>query len=527
MDNIIKSGKKSIFVRSCYAPLYEESIRISNVNDPAVDPISVFILGTPGCGKSLFRMYFCHRLLNMAKTQNKDTYILFQKADTNAPATKSVFVVKKANSDESATMLTYRPESVLQLSIDVNLWQRQGSLVVSLIDVSSGLYQNVSVITRYSFLFSSLNSLLVDVKDRLKSNSVKDVYMWLWLLEECKEANKVLKLGISDVDIEHRFFRFGGSARAVLENPALAQSFLDKALKSISVQSNQPLCNLLTASEDEVASLFSHSLFHITCGDSFTIPKYQWASLRIKHLVAAIALEQMTNELEGIINSPLVASGTKGEMVEALWFERFVLATKSASKGNLMTLKELSIKPISSPSASDLLTCLTSFINIEVRWCSKDLMSNYLQKALEDISQPHFVGVILLRPHEFTMMAIDGIIVFRLGSRVCVIYLQATIRETHPTSEKAAEYLDSLTTICSADIFQALIFILPKHRFESWSRQTVFGNGVSSCLPQYAIVPGVRLSGSVKADRKRPVDADEEQPSSEFKRITRSSAKNM
>ena len=149
--------------------------------------------------------------------------------------------------------------------------------------------------------------------------------------------------------------------------------------------------------------------------------------------------------------------------------------------------------------------------------------SESLLKVLGDIIHTDGHNAILLRPHEFTMMAIDGIIITRLDSKICIFYLQATIAENHPTSERAAAYLNSLAANCSSDIFQALVFILPKHRFESWTRQTVLGVSVS--LPQYAILPGARLSGSEKKPSKKR--SAEEPANSSGRRTSRSSTKKI
>ena len=519
MDNTLNPANKKIFIRSCYAPLFEQALNASNIKQPLKRPVSPFILGTPGCGKSLFRMYFCHRLLDMANTQKKDVYILFQKANADV-RNKSVFVVRKLVSDGNATTLTYRPEATSQLSADVNTWEHQDAIVISLIDVSQGKYLTVAVGTKYNCYFSSPNRELTKDKDRLKTRSVIDLYMGLWLLSEAKEANHILQLGILDSDIEYRFFKFGGSARAILENPALAEEYLKDALIKIGL--NAPLSTLLCKSETDFASEFSHSIFHVTSvSPNFTIAQFQWASTPIKQMVAEIALKKMTHELEGIMNSPEIPLGTKGEMVEALWFERFVLATQSDSKENMMTVNDFSSLSASLVKESDLSKCLTSFTVIKIRWGSKNVMLEALQKALVDIrTEAH---PILLRPQEFDMMAIDGIIVMRLNDRICVLYLQATIRKEHPTSINAAKYLDSLIAICSADIFQALVFIVPKHRFDDWARQIVHGKGASSTLPQYAILPGTRLSDNAKSGLKRKVE--EERPVDGPIRVTRSSAR--
>ena len=515
MDNIVKSQKKKIFIRSCYAPLYEESLRLSNINNPTSDPVSIFILGTPGCGKSLFRMYFCHRLLDMAKTQTKDVYILFQKAKNN------IFVVKKKFFDENATTLTYELVGDLLLRANIYQWEQDGCIVVSLIDVSNGIY-DVGITAKYQYYFSSPNDVLIADKDRLKSGSRIDVYMGLWSIGESKMANEVLQLDISDSIIEERFYKFGGSARAILDKPELSETFLKKALTSL--KNSKSLIRLLSMPEEDLASGFSHSLFHITSTDkNFTTAKYQWASLPIKQMVAEIALKQLTHELEGIMNSSYIAPGTKGEMIEALWFERFILATKSDSKENKMDVKEFSIPPLLSLTVSEMHYCLTHFTHITLHWCSTDLMSDYLLKALVDIRLTDAHSAILLRPHEFMMMAIDGIIITRLVDKICVFYLQATIAKNHSTSVRAAAYLDSLTENCSVDIFQALVFIIPKHRFEGWSRQAVLGRGISTSLPQYAILPGARLSGSEKPSKKR--SAEEPADSSGRRSITRLSVK--
>ena len=413
---------------------------------------------------------------------------------------KNRFVVKKNVGIENVTTITYELVGESQLPHDTYRWGLKCSIVVSLIDVSNGIYAGGVGTAKYRYYFSSPNINLMNDKDRLKSGSGIDIYMGLWSLEESIMANILLQLKISDSEIEDRFYKFGGSARAILDKPELADNFLSKAI--ISLECNTSLTQLLSMSPEILASSFSHSLFHVTIVDlDFTVPKYQWASVYIKQLVAGVALKEMTYELEGIMNSN-IAPGTKGEMIEALWFERFVLATKSDSKENVMTVKEYSISPLLSPTQAELHECLISFNDIELRWCSKDSMVRHLLNACSDIPQISSHSAIFLRPHESTMMAIDGILITRLKERICVFYLQATIADNHPTSENASKYLDSLVIACG-DIIQALIFILPKHRFLSWTRQIVWSNAVSASLPQYAILPGVVLSASDISSKKR------------------------
>ena len=518
MDNLLKVQMKKILVRACYAPLYQKALEMSHLNDSCLDPVSIFILGTPGCGKSVFRMYVCHRLLDSAKIQNKNIYVMFLKADESAGATTTVYVICKKLDEANATTLVYSPEARDQLCMDVRKWDVEKSCVVSLIDVSRGIYKDIAVSTRYRWYFMSPNTSLIKDKDRLKSHCAVDFFMDLWSLAELKYAKDVLLLSVSESDIEEYFYKFGGSARSVLDNPVLAQSFLNAALFDIS--NKKQLQNLLRKSEIELASTASHSIFHVTNkGLDFLNPVYQWASSPIKQLVAEAALQQNTVELEGIMNTPFLGPGTKGEMIEALWFERFVLATKSKSKDNMMSLIEFSVTPSLFPSASQLLHCLKNFMFMKSLWVSKNSMSTHLQQALKDILQMDTHHAILLRPHEFNMMAIDAILITRVEARIFVLHLQATIAEAHTTHENAAIYLNSLACNCTENIFQALVFILPKHRFENWSRQLVWGNGVSTLLPQYAILPGI---DNVNALSKKRVSKEPATPAQDDRRLTRS-----
>lgn len=502
MDNNLKPEKKKLFIRDCYPILYDKMVAMSKLlEDPSeCSPVPVFILGTPGCGKSVFRMYVCNRLLQLARHNGRSVYILFQKAEEDGPKTVHV-VCQKFGEDVAA--FTFLKHHENQLSEFVNLHERSKDLVISLVDVTKGKYKNVAATCGHMWYFSSPNVELVNHKDRFKT-PVVDLYMSLWHLKELKKARQVLNLQINaihnenytdppdetspDSIIEHRFHAFGGSARAAFENPERTEIFIKKELANVTFF--EALIPLLDANPEEVCARVSHSLFHVDAGNDCKA-RYQWASPIIKARVADAALKTHDQKIEGFLNSE-ISPGAKGEILEELWFQRLVLATRSTKKSNQMALRRVgpysNNETIAAPDQKNLRDRLRNLPEIQTKWHDAEHMGNALESVLSNFKS---CEAIMLRPFEFTMMAIDGILVFDLKGELCVLLLQATIASAHRTGRHASDYLHGIVGRISGKVSVALVFVLPKSRFYSWKVQSIEGPGKN--IVQFALCPGTTM----------------------------------
>ena len=504
MTNKLKPEKTKVFVRECYPPLYEKMVTMSKLlEDPSKhSPVPVFILGTPGCGKSLFRMYVCHRLLQRAREVGKAAYILFQKAEEGDEC-KTVYVVCQEVGME-ATTLEYRREHHMDLSRSVAGWEKAGALVVSLVDVTKGKFKNVAVKTEHMWHFSSPNPDLVSHKDRRKTNFA-DLYMPLWSLAELKLAQQVLDLVITAVKrggycdpegvtgagelIEHRFHLFGGSARAVLENPSQTDKDVKNALADTRFRGG--LAATLEADPEDLSALASHSLFHVDADADFD-PTFHWASPAIKARIAEAALAVHSNKIDALLSSRF-APGIKGEMVEALWFQRFKLASHVGTDTNALALRPIGTKelPSTAPTIGVVHSRLSDLGKLEEIWCSKDVMAAKIQE-LQAMVTKEPTRVFLLRPYEDDMMALDGFLIFTAQEKVCTLFLQATIAETHRTGVEATKYFAQLADAATASGgLLAFVFILPDYRYlYEWKYVQSFTSAPASAPGPKKATPG-------------------------------------
>jgi len=177
--------------------------------------------------------------------------------------------------------------------------------------------------------------------------------------------------GISNTSelIEYRFHLFGGSVHAVLRDPARAEDWVRSAINTTEWRGE--LGRTLSLEGQSLSSLFSHSLFHVDANDNFG-PTYQFASNYIKFRIAEAALEEHDSKIDALMASSNLKQGTKGEMVEELFFRQFVLATRTATKDSRLALKLVGQKqkgtpPLQPPDKDKLDQCLRMFSDVSTR----------------------------------------------------------------------------------------------------------------------------------------------------------------
>ena len=541
MNNTFQSFSMFIYIRECYNLLFENVITRSRINQKSFShgPKTPFILGTPGIGKSLMRMYFCHRLLGLSQEQNRGAYIIFQKGSGD----KYTYIVRKLVSDVQAELLIYKSSDSVVLSKFIDEWEQAESLVVSLVDVSEGIYIPNGYTTpraNHTIYFSSPNDILFEKADRTgKESRGFDVFMPVWSLEELQKAAALVVPLLNSALIEERYHEFGGVARVVLGNDAAVNEARMKLNDRIENLKNEPKKFLdvffrsKKAGDDSefiktkslFSTKFSQALLHVTTENGkFDEPTYRWASPRIASKAASHLLCLNADVADQYINSCSLSGGVKGELVERIWLDRFKLACCVNSESNLMTVKALGDATII--SGVELHSLLTNIKHLEEEWYLKEPMKDGLTAAIERVKNKNWQAgsAILLRSLTFSLDAIDAILVIKYKKGVLVLYLQATLSSRHPTDgARAAESQDSLMSIASSlKAKSALLFLVPKHRYLDFTRQTIAITNTDG-LPQYAVLPGITLSKkeATKAAEKyakRKVDGKE---SSSKKRRTK------
>ena len=531
MNNTFQSCFMSIYIRECYNTLFDYVITRAQINQLTFShgPKTPFILGTPGIGKSLLRMYFCHRLLGLSQEQNRDAFIIFQKGSGD----KYTYVVRKLVSNVQAELLVYESCDSIIVSA-IKKWEQAGSLVVSLVDVSEGIYMINGYTTpraNYTIYFSSPNDTLFAKADRVgKESRGFDVFMPVWSLEELQKAAPLVVPLLNPAFIEKRFHEFGGVARVVLGNELAvseAQIKLSDRIEKLKIEPKLFLETFFRSKKagDEsdliktkslFSTNFSQALLHITSEDGLVdAPTYRWASPGIVSKVASHLLFQNADVADQYINGNY-SGGVKGELVERIWFDRFKLACCVESESNLMTVKALGDVVI--PDA-EIRSLLTGIKHLEEEWYLKEPMKDGLTSAIERVKNKKWQAgrAILLRSLTFSLDAIDAILVVKHKKSALVLYLQVTLSDRHPTDGVcAAVFLESLISIAETlETESALLFLVPKHRYTELTRQKVAVTH-SDGLPQYAVLPGTSLSKkeAKKAETFAKCKVDEKDSSS-------------
>lgn len=531
MQNGVNTDKGTLFVRECYAELCEE---ISGAHEPVI-----FVTGTPGTGKSMFRNYVAYRRLRTAVEGSTAVLIVFQAVGgVGGPFRTVHFDPSGFNSTKTKIVdcRSYNSQSTRQVAQYISDTKQKGVATVSLVDVSEGAYQNAIFDADRTYLFTSGNESVLKRKDRNKEGTNTDVIMPLWELAELQAAAAAIFTGreewahpredIIDTDdpvtsarkrmaftcdnpctdelIEERVRFFGATARAAFD-PSLI-SLADKLKEKLSNdQWTVGIIDMMAKDDTELATTASHSFIHLqtkkTAEGKWRFRDYelQWASAEIRALVAAEALRQNDTKVMAALANPFVGSAAKGDIVEELWLSRFLLAVR-ASDGDKAAAYALahSIGCTRTDFTVDAVRAMiTAARPLQETWCPFKSMSTVLENALT-----RAVGEgcgVLLRPFESTMPAIDAILVGKDSEGLFCLFLQVTIAREHRTRRDAAKFFNRLITVAQHHKARsAFIFVLPHYRFLdndgklSWRRQDVDGGGlVAGLVQQFALCPGL------------------------------------
>jgi hypothetical protein len=508
MYNEFDGDPSKIFIRECYEPLYQK------VKDEKKE---TFILGNPGIGKSLFRMYVAHRLLNDTKG---DLCILFQKADTAKVGPRDIIVVKRVGGVVSA--LVFKPTDAHKSALEsfVEQWVKSSIKVVSLVDVSHGVLK-CPVGTTRTWYFSSPNEKITGTegKERRKVAFPPPLwYMLLWSLAELRHANTALGLGKDDCELEERFLHFGGCARAVLEVEDKGEEFLKMALKTVQ---DVGLQRALFSDDGGLSVCASHSFILVNATADFREGSKQWVSEFVKARVAAVFLEHHFSAAVALIQSQPTNSGYKGELVEQLMLQ-FLAYSTLVGKGVAMSARPL--KESTSPGAMKLEEVKTSLTTAapmrlygdlkfdkehpysERRFVPKAGMADAVAQAIRDVSKRPDRSCILLQPLEPTMAGVDAFLVIKMLSVIYKCDLQVTSAKDHPVTKLAAEFMGKVeraaveactsasTGAAPLTLCSGLTYLVTENRYPTFAAQKVEGTSMAAKttrgLPQFVVCFG-------------------------------------
>lgn len=501
MDNRIQGYMTVLIVRLCFRAFYDAIMQpwegIFGGGPVTKIPI-IYVLGTPGVGKTIFRNYVTRRLLHQARDVGKSLVIVFDKASQSKPIHDFIVVCQSANGDLTAA--SYSHTKLADVQELVKQHETIGDVVISLVDVSEGAPPRV--LAKYNMQFASPNQQITMNKDRTKEGSALDFWMPMWKLSEISAAHPVIFAGkspdkgdkfmcVKDTNAPtlelslRRVAKFGATARAAF-SPHVQDYFTN--LKRVLDSQEWSFVNLMGRLDEERVSLISmasHTLLHADVpdaavsrgifaqtadGDDVVVPILQWASVDVRSQAAAAAMRQLDQDVEATLHgdSP---SGVKGELIEALWFERMVVAASSDSEsrqsGFALTVSLKQENKSQAESQASTYTAVNDMLrvgNLKTRWEFADAIAKVLPSIAVNVYESESI---LLRPFEHTMGAVDGVIIAKYGEDVWCIFLQVTIAASHPTKGQASAcFLETLVTAANdAGCKSVIVFVIPPKRF--------------------------------------------------------------
>jgi hypothetical protein len=499
MFNEWEPNRKGIFIRECYGKLYDLARE---------EKKNTFILGNPGVGKSLFRLYVAHRQLNDVKG---DLYLVLQKSDAPDKPSCPSLVVRRVGGVVSALIFSDHDD----LKRFCKLWVKGPHTLVALVDVSHGNLSAPRLCDRRWF-FSSPNPAITDDMEWDKpANPPRRYYMPLWPLEELQRARVALHITTTtETEIEQLFELFGGSARATLEHGNKGHEFLEKALRTVETK------GLHAALFDDTGALTSnasHSLFEVEATDDFKAGSRRWVSSYVKARIAAIVMQHHTDEARSILTKTTDNSGYRGQLIEDLMLQQLFLASHASAAAINFSLRQTRLSGGAGVSGLELPVLTAELGRIapvvvsasgaaeqtysERRFSPKRLMAEAVVRAVLDVSQRPQHSAVFLHPYEPDMKGIDGVIVVRLdGVGVGVIYVQITCAPTHPMGAGAAKFVGELVQGAASAVPAAmhlrgcLLYAVTDNRYETFGTQQIDGASAAArsvrSLPQFVCCLG-------------------------------------
>eukprot|EP00035_Acanthoeca_spectabilis_P018757 m.401564 g.401564 ORF g.401564 m.401564 type:complete len:893 (-) comp16785_c1_seq45:1025-3703(-) len=344
MRNDIEESLTRVFIRTCFVPLYARIVNVLNF-DGRLDRARrrIFVMGTPGCGKSIFRNYVARQLVKWARGAGHTLVLVFQKGDDKGN-TATFFACYAADGTMVSAKKFYNATETSRAIDDA---QFRGDVVVSLVDVQGGNWRQCAP-ANFEIYFTSPHANLVGPNqdfDRTKEDRpALDFYMPLWTDHELDEARSVIfpsNLTESDGNhhhddlldfddghrpswdlIQRRVSRFGYTARVAFP-PSLSgvrQKFEMKLADHGREGFIADIFNHFAQGDGHVIAQASHSFVHVDVDDSYEKKNTTlvWASPYIKARVAEQVIRLNANAIRDVENDSHKNSGYRGELYESL-----------------------------------------------------------------------------------------------------------------------------------------------------------------------------------------------------------------
>ena len=535
MENRFQQAQPRICIRSCYDHIYNKMMEVCNPS--IIEPQRrVFMLGTPGIGKTMFRNFVAHKLLRWAHHTKARMVLVFQVANDM----QTDFHVVMFDIDRIASAETY---AAVDKEVVQRLMQRKSTektCVVSLTDVGEGAWKN-AIDCDHHFFFTSPNTRIFQSADRLKEmRGAVDLWMPLWHLDELLSARLIMygphagscggfdghplkydpsTNGPSEALLRRRVETYGRTARVAFD-PLLKDTLVKFDRAKHQAEWRMKALEKMEEGRLELLGKASHSFIHADVlvdsdgrgnfeyggderEDTFRVPKIKFASSYVRSALADIALEHSFDQLLSTSTSES-SPGVKGELVETMLLAIIKHIIKNPKGRNSRVAVQLSKDPegmqpqgAEDASAKQLHALLTSGMAYSEEWCSKTEMKTRLISVLGSIESN---TAVMLRPYEPTMAAVDAVLLLasELDEKWC-LFLQVTINSTHSVAgADAAMYLNDLAGV-SDDVRLSLIYVVPECHFWNpkskevkWTRQSIRdGYPAASALVQYAMCVGL------------------------------------
>lgn len=467
--NHISIATTKVYVRACYGNIYDKRRTCGN---------KVFVTGTNGIGKSIFRTYVFCRMMEEAARASKDTAFFFQYRC-------NCRIVTFQQNLKEIRGFACEFSHVRSLA---SSWHSQGVNIESLATISQSLWEiHDSLRKSVGWMFSNLEKDHVNQHYREKYAHMIKEFMPIWSLHELQDARDKLGLELAltaeeqvlvaeqglyvsppDDVIAIRYNVYGGIAKAVLVEPL-------RALRKIWAAVDQAIAPRLRWDD----GFRRKELVHFGSYDS---------DLKgpLSGFIAALVADRCMSMCdvgfrEGLLKSSFTWYSSDELISAKLFLLSSYIAVASGSQKGTVSIRELpkeKSRPGSRLRTANIRRAIESFpAGYRSELVSLQLLGDRLTHLLDKGVQAD--ECVLLRPIEVDANAVDAILVSDKG----VFFLQAHLRRLNTPT--VVSLLHSLVEVCTAKSALCGLVILVFASTYSSSNAVCLPADLPPLLPHY------------------------------------------
>ena len=521
MWNVFSPDETRLFLRPCYTRLCEE-LRHRQANlEWVTNKSRQLILGTPGTGKSYFRLVLAREALfgeeGSSRSESRPLHVVLVKCCD--PGKADTFVNRNGVVLSRSAGGSLLGGTIGRRNIDQWCASKLGAgeRVLTINDVSHGVQDLVISDGRVEVYTVSSNDPRVEntheankrelyaaTRDGLRRRvrAIQTSTMPLWSVEEAVLCRRALRQHLTEESVKANMLMYGMTARdAFARGDGLPD--LERHLRKAHVFGNPDrLSQLLRSEESEWYRLAQDRLFHretgydraIAAGEAepagdhlFDEVSIEWRSSYVRDIVVNFSLQQAATAVRQAIADPQREAGVVGSFVEATFLRilRLPRGTAVAPRYSFDAIVHGHVDQSLSALSADALAALE--VQREAIWFANGREDIALAAAVDVLDAPGMVSGVLLQPYDTRYPAIDAVLVVEEGGTRYFLLLQATIAAEHPTRAVAGGILQTWVDLAvEHDARFGLVFVLPPTRYSDFVEQRV-EHEVDGVLGQYKL----------------------------------------